>query len=96
MCGAVLRSHDGVAQNPEFLHLHLDVVARVEHKMGQCSAHVAQIQLEQCRVPVDQLLGEAGAGYRNVMGSRPSSAVPPLREPSGAPLWRRKATLSAR
>jgi len=45
------------------------VVARVEHKMGQCSAHVAQIQLEQCRVPVDQLLGEAGAGYRNVMGS---------------------------
>jgi alkylation response protein AidB-like acyl-CoA dehydrogenase len=45
------------------------VVARVEHKMGQRSAHVAQIQLDQCRVPVANLLGEEGAGYRNVMGS---------------------------
>lgn len=45
------------------------VVARVEHKMGQRSAHVAQIQLDQCRVPLANLLGEEGAGYRNVMGS---------------------------
>ncbi|MDH4656854.1 acyl-CoA dehydrogenase [Pseudomonas sp. BN606] len=45
------------------------VVARVEHKMGQRSAHVAQIQLEDCRVPVTNLLGAEGSGYRNVMGS---------------------------
>ncbi|MBH3429658.1 acyl-CoA dehydrogenase family protein [Pseudomonas alkylphenolica] len=45
------------------------VVSCVEHKMGQRSAHVAQIQLDQCRVPVSNLLGEEGAGYRNVMGS---------------------------
>lgn len=45
------------------------VVARVEHKMGQRSAHVAQIQLDQCRVPVANLLGEEGAGYRNIMSS---------------------------
>ncbi|MDA8483434.1 acyl-CoA dehydrogenase family protein [Pseudomonas resinovorans] len=43
------------------------VVARVEHKMGQRSAHVAQIQLEDCRVPVANLLGEEGSGYRNIM-----------------------------
>ncbi|WP_191833723.1 acyl-CoA dehydrogenase family protein [Pseudomonas fluorescens] len=45
------------------------VVAAVEHKMGQRSAHVAQIQLDQCRVPVANLLGGEGEGYRNVMGS---------------------------
>ncbi|MDT4839560.1 Acyl-CoA dehydrogenase [compost metagenome] len=37
--------------------------------MGQRSAHVAQIQLEDCRVPVANLLGAEGSGYRNVMGS---------------------------
>ncbi|MNH17941.1 Acyl-CoA dehydrogenase [compost metagenome] len=45
------------------------VVARVEEKMGQRSAHVAQIQLEDCRVPLANLLGGEGEGYRNVMGS---------------------------
>lgn len=50
-------------QNPGY------VVARVEHKMGQRSAHVAQIQLDQCRVPVANLLGDEGTGYRNIMSS---------------------------
>lgn len=45
------------------------VVARVEHKMGQRSAHVAQIQLENCRVPAANLLGDEGSGYRMIMGS---------------------------
>jgi alkylation response protein AidB-like acyl-CoA dehydrogenase len=44
-------------------------VARVEHKLGQRSAHVAQIQLEDCRVPVENLLGEEGSGYARIMGS---------------------------
>jgi alkylation response protein AidB-like acyl-CoA dehydrogenase len=45
------------------------VVARVEHKLGQRSAHVAQIQLEDCRVPVENLLGTEGSGYKAVMSS---------------------------
>ncbi|MFV3368893.1 acyl-CoA dehydrogenase family protein [Pseudomonas sp. NY15435] len=45
------------------------VVACVEHKMGQRSAHVAQIQLDDCRIPANNLLGEEGSGYRAVMGS---------------------------
>ena len=44
-------------------------VARVEHKLGQRSAHVAQIQLDDCRVPVDDVLGEEGSGYRRIMAS---------------------------
>ncbi|SEB24714.1 acyl-CoA dehydrogenase family protein [Variovorax sp. YR216] len=44
-------------------------VARVEHKLGQRSAHVAQIQLDDCRVPVEDLIGEEGSGYRRIMAS---------------------------
>jgi alkylation response protein AidB-like acyl-CoA dehydrogenase len=44
-------------------------VARVEHKLGQRSAHVAQIVLEDHRVPVENLVGSEGSGYRLVMGS---------------------------
>jgi alkylation response protein AidB-like acyl-CoA dehydrogenase len=44
-------------------------VTRVEHKMGQRSAHVAQIQLDDCRVPAANLLGEEGSGYGTIMSS---------------------------
>src|SRR4029453_6088318 len=44
-------------------------VARVEHKLGQRSAHVAQIQLDNCRVPAENIVGGEGAGYKMVMGS---------------------------
>jgi len=44
-------------------------VARVEHKLGQRSAHVAQIQLDDCRVPVEDVIGEEGSGYKRIMGS---------------------------
>jgi alkylation response protein AidB-like acyl-CoA dehydrogenase len=43
------------------------VVARVEEKLGQRSAHVAQIQLDECRVPAENLLGGEGQGYKTVM-----------------------------
>jgi alkylation response protein AidB-like acyl-CoA dehydrogenase len=43
------------------------VVARLEKKLGQRSAHVAAIQLENCRVPMENLVGEEGAGYKIVM-----------------------------
>src|SRR5262245_18858127 len=42
-------------------------VSRVEHKMGQRSAHVAAIQLENCRVPVDNLIGEEGRAYQRML-----------------------------
>jgi alkylation response protein AidB-like acyl-CoA dehydrogenase len=44
-------------------------VARVEHKLGQRSAHVAQIQLDDCRVPVEDVIGEEGSGYKRIMAS---------------------------
>ncbi|MFL9991836.1 acyl-CoA dehydrogenase family protein [Paraburkholderia sediminicola] len=43
-------------------------VARVENKLGQRSAHIAAIQLEDCRVPAENILGEEGSGYKKIMG----------------------------
>jgi butyryl-CoA dehydrogenase len=40
------------------------VVARVEDKLGQHSSDTAQIVLEQCRVPAENLIGSVGEGYR--------------------------------
>lgn len=42
-------------------------VARVEDKMGQRTAHVAQIRLDNLRLNRDEVLGEVGAGYKIVM-----------------------------
>lgn len=42
-------------------------VTRVEKKYGQHTAHLAQIELADCRVPVEDLLGQEGSGYRKVM-----------------------------
>ncbi len=40
------------------------VVARVEEKMGQHASDTAQILLENCRIPAQNLLGAEGEGYR--------------------------------
>ncbi len=40
------------------------VVARLEDKLGQHSSDTAQINLEDCRVPADHLIGEEGEGYK--------------------------------
>jgi butyryl-CoA dehydrogenase len=40
------------------------VVARLEDKVGQHSSDTAQINLDQCRIPADHLIGEEGEGYR--------------------------------
>jgi alkylation response protein AidB-like acyl-CoA dehydrogenase len=42
-------------------------VARVEEKLGQRSAHLAQIQLIDCRVPVANLIGEEGSAYSKML-----------------------------
>ncbi|WP_213307278.1 acyl-CoA dehydrogenase family protein [Paraburkholderia sacchari] len=43
-------------------------VTGVERKMGQHTAHTAQITLEGYRVPAQNILGKEGDGYRLVMG----------------------------
>lgn len=42
-------------------------VNRVEEKLGQRTAHVAQIELDDLRVPATNVLGEVGGGYRIAM-----------------------------
>ncbi|TAN13734.1 MAG: acyl-CoA dehydrogenase [Burkholderiaceae bacterium] len=39
-------------------------VAHIEDKMGQHSSDTAQIQLDNCRVPAENLIGEEGQGYK--------------------------------
>ena len=40
------------------------IVAGIEHKMGQHSSDTAQILFENCRIPLDNLIGEEGQGYK--------------------------------
>jgi butyryl-CoA dehydrogenase len=40
------------------------VVARIEDKTGQRASDTAQIVLENCKVPAENLLSQEGAGYR--------------------------------
>lgn len=42
-------------------------VTRIEEKMGQRTAHTAQIRLDGVRVPAANILGELGGGYRIAM-----------------------------
>ncbi len=43
-------------------------VTRIEEKLGQRSAQVAAIQLDEHRVPLANLIGDEGSGYKRVMG----------------------------
>jgi butyryl-CoA dehydrogenase len=40
------------------------IVAGVEHKMGQHSSDTAQIVFDNCRIPLENLIGEEGMGYK--------------------------------
>ncbi|MGE4242173.1 acyl-CoA dehydrogenase family protein [Ramlibacter sp.] len=40
------------------------VVERLEEKLGQRSSDTAQIRFENCRIPVENRIGEEGEGYR--------------------------------
>ncbi|NML60561.1 acyl-CoA dehydrogenase [Massilia sp. RP-1-19] len=40
------------------------IVAGLEHKMGQHSSDTAQILFENCRIPLENLIGEEGQGYK--------------------------------
>jgi butyryl-CoA dehydrogenase len=44
-------------------------VARLEDKLGQHSSDTAQINFDECRVPVDHLIGAEGEGYKIALGA---------------------------
>jgi alkylation response protein AidB-like acyl-CoA dehydrogenase len=50
-------------------------VARLEDKLGQRASDTAQIVLEDCRVPEDQLLGQEGVGYRIALANLESGRI---------------------
>jgi butyryl-CoA dehydrogenase len=50
-------------------------VARIEDKTGQRASDTAQIVLEDCRVPAEQLLGEEGVGYRIALANLESGRI---------------------
>jgi alkylation response protein AidB-like acyl-CoA dehydrogenase len=51
------------------------VVARIEEKSGQHASDTAQILFEDCVVPAENLLGEAGIGYRIALANLESGRV---------------------
>lgn len=44
-------------------------VTRLEDKLGQHSSDTAQISLDDCRIPVEYLLGQEGEGYKIALGA---------------------------
>ncbi len=51
------------------------VVARIEEKTGQHASDTAQIVLENCRVPEENLLGAEGVGYRVALSNLESGRI---------------------
>jgi butyryl-CoA dehydrogenase len=50
-------------------------VARIEEKTGQRASDTAQIVLENCRVPAENLLAEEGVGYRIALANLESGRI---------------------
>jgi butyryl-CoA dehydrogenase len=44
-------------------------VARLEDKLGQHSSDTAQINFDNCRIPVENLIGAEGEGYKIALGA---------------------------
>ena len=51
------------------------VVARIEEKTGQRASDTAQIVLENCKVPAENLLAEEGVGYRIALANLESGRI---------------------
>src|ERR671926_1870937 len=51
------------------------VVARIEDKLGQRASDTAQIALENCRVPAENLLAQEGVGYRIALANLESGRI---------------------
>ena len=50
-------------------------VARIEEKLGQRASDTAQIVFENCKVPVENLLGQEGVGYRIALANLESGRI---------------------
>lgn len=50
-------------------------VGRIEHKMGQATAPIAQIILENCDIPESYRLGEEGEGYKIALSQLESGRI---------------------
>src|SRR5215210_701297 len=50
-------------------------VARIEEKTGQRASDTAQIVLENCKVPAENLLAEEGVGYRIALANLESGRI---------------------
>src|SRR3970040_2066956 len=51
------------------------VVARIEDKTGQRASDTAQIALENCKVPAENLLAQEGVGYRIALANLESGRI---------------------
>jgi len=51
------------------------VVARIEDKTGQRASDTAQISLENCKVPAENLLAQEGVGYRIALANLESGRI---------------------
>ncbi len=51
------------------------IVARIEEKTGQHASDTAQILLEGCRIPAENLLGAEGEGYRIALANLESGRI---------------------
>jgi alkylation response protein AidB-like acyl-CoA dehydrogenase len=73
------------------------VVARIEEKLGQRASDTAQIVFENCEVPVANLLGREGDGYRIALANSKAAGSALPRKPSAAraPRSRRRSRTRA-
>lgn len=51
------------------------IVSRIEEKMGQHCSDTATIVLENCRIPLDHLLGQEGEGYKIALSNLESGRI---------------------
>lgn len=51
------------------------IVSRIEEKMGQHCSDTATIVLENCKIPLDHLLGQEGEGYKIALSNLESGRI---------------------
>jgi hypothetical protein len=51
------------------------VIGRLEEKLGQHTSDTAQIIFDECRIPVRNLIGDEGAGYRIALSGLESGRI---------------------
>jgi butyryl-CoA dehydrogenase len=70
------------------------IVARIEEKTGQRASDTAQIVLENCKVPAEDLLAEEGVGYRIALANLESGRINVAAQATGVARAALEAALS--